>query len=128
MNLRILMSALAAGGLLLAAAPIGLAQTGGLPDTFVPLARDFGLEVSETARTTPDAVAETVSSSTAPSQKGGMPLAHEMTGEEFGRMVAELAKSSPGAVADHVRARTPSSESARPRPSAANDRPGAGRP
>lgn len=146
MRRKLLLSALAAGGLLVAAAPVGLAQPGGLPDAVGSLARAFGLEVSGTARAVPAVLDDPSEVSPSVARAGGMPLMAEMTGEEFGTMVSELARSAPGAAADYFRGLTPSAaadapgrardragadpeSSGRPtRPDVATERRGAGRP
>jgi hypothetical protein len=148
MKRRILFSVLAAAGLLVAAAPVGLAQPGGLPDAFGQLARAFGLEVAVDARNTPgdpevDPAVVTADAGSSSARSGGMPASAGMSGEEFGAMVSELARLEPGAAAEYFRARTPSSGSAVPSgqgrgqgrpegpsslPGAATERPGAGRP
>jgi hypothetical protein len=145
---RILISVLAAAGLLVAAAPMGLAQPGGLPDAFGQLARAFGLDVAEDARNTHgdpdvDPAVVTTEAGSSSARSGGMPALAEMSGEEFGAMVSELARLEPGAAAEYFRAHAPSSgiagssEQGRGRgrpegptslPSGAAERPGAGRP
>jgi hypothetical protein len=149
MRRRILFSVLAATGLLVAAAPVGLAQPGGLPDALGPLARAFGLEVAADAQEAQDGSADPDGVSASVARAGGMPQVAELTGEEFGQMVSGIARSAPGAAAEYFRGLTPSPAAAAPLgrgragggiesdssgrppsslPDAATNRPGAGRP
>jgi hypothetical protein len=138
---------LVAGSVLVALAPIGLAQPADLPDAIGSRGRAAGQSVSDEARNAPESRAA-AESTAASSRDGGMPALAGLSGEAFGAKVSALARSGPGEVADYFRTlrssnaastaakrrgngagvRTDPPGRSRPLPDAATQRRGAGQP
>jgi hypothetical protein len=113
---RTVLALVAAGALLVAAAPIGLAQPGGPLAAFRPSGTPvvdghaFGQGVAAAARTMATSATDVTAGDEvagAVSHAGGMPAQHALSGAEFGAMVSALARSAPTAAAAYFRALTP---------------------